>query len=227
MRRSSSFFGRLLGEFGAKRKSKKRRGASPLNRGKLAFEPLEDRSLLSVCIWDGGSTVDSKWMTKENWAGDVAPQPGDILQFAGTQRTTNHNNFPAGTSFQSIEFSGNNFTLEGNSLTLTNGSSGLNGITVDSGVTGLAISLNIALADATTIATAADVSGSPALTISGILSGSNYYACRLDDGTRCKPYMLRPPCRADSTTAPVRGWNPGRDSLPSPPPARPRRRGSP
>jgi autotransporter-associated beta strand protein len=57
--------------------------------------------------WDGGSLVDTNWMTKENWEGDVAPVSGDSLIFpAGATDTVNTNNFPAGTKFVSIVFGG-------------------------------------------------------------------------------------------------------------------------
>jgi hypothetical protein len=80
----------------------------------LSFEPLEVRTLLSVCYWDGGSEVDSNWTTPANWEGDTAPSSGDSLVFRGSQRTSTQNNFSAGTSFYSIEFAESNFSLAGN-----------------------------------------------------------------------------------------------------------------
>ena len=143
---------------------KKRRAGIPQNRRRLAFEPLEDRTLLSVCVWNGGSSANSNWRTPENWVGNAAPQPGDDLQFAGGARTSTNNDFTAGMSFDSINFSANGFSVAGNNLNLTND------ITVDSGVTGSAISLNIALGGVVT----ADVAADTDLTISGVLSGNNY-----------------------------------------------------
>ena len=131
-------------------------------RRKLAFEPLEDRSLLSVCVWNG--SVNNHWATAGNW--DVAPQPGDQLQFPGTASTSTRqmcNDFPAGTSFQSIELDGDNFSLTGNDLAVTGS------ISVASGVSGSTISLNVALAGPVAVNVA-----DTALTISGNLSGSNY-----------------------------------------------------
>src|SRR5262249_13399613 len=32
-------------------------------------------------IWDGGSGVDSNWLTAANWLGDLTPLPGDDLIF--------------------------------------------------------------------------------------------------------------------------------------------------
>ncbi|MDW8267412.1 MAG: autotransporter-associated beta strand repeat-containing protein, partial [Gemmataceae bacterium] len=58
--------------------------------------------------WDGGGTNDF-WTNPVNWVGDVAPNPNDILVFAGTLRLTNTNNFPANTPFQAIVFDATGF----------------------------------------------------------------------------------------------------------------------
>jgi autotransporter-associated beta strand protein len=125
------------------------------------MEPLEDRHLLSLCVWDGGGG-DNHWSTPLNWGADVAPVAGDDLCFAGIVQTSTQNDFTAGTSFKSIEFAASNFSLSGNDLAITDD------ITVNSGVTGSSISLNI------------DLSGTPnvnavntALAISGALSGGS------------------------------------------------------
>jgi len=172
MRRSSWSFGRMFGNFGSKPRSKKRRGANPQNRRRFTFEPLEERSLLSLCLWTGG--VGNYWNNANNWKDEsnhaVLPATGDTLQFAASPRTTTINDLPAGMSFESIKFSANGFSLAGNDLTLTSPTP-TDGIAVDSGVTGSAISLNVALAGALTV----DVVGTgDLLTISGNLSGSNY-----------------------------------------------------
>ncbi len=104
----------------------------------------------------------------------MAPQPGDQLQFGAAAQSTAHNDFPAGTSFQSIDFTAGGFTLEGNDLRLTDG------IGVASGVTGATISLDVALAGMLTIDTAENT----ALMISGNLSGSNYLT-KAGAGTLC------------------------------------------
>ena len=66
-----------------------------------ALEPLEERTLLAVSIWDGGG-ADNNWMTAANWVGDAVPSAGDDLVFAGTARKNTVNNFDAGQSFSSI-----------------------------------------------------------------------------------------------------------------------------
>ncbi len=164
MRKSATSSSRREGVFGPLGFG--RRGGhgrlKPLERRPPRFEPLEDRNLLSVCVWDGGSTADSKWTTPENWVGDVAPQAGDDLQFAGTQRTTTQNDFTAGTSFHSIEFAASSFSLTGNSITLTGG------IMVDNGVVDSVVGLNAALSGSITVNI---VSGDSSF-ITGVLSGS-------------------------------------------------------
>ncbi len=133
------------------------------------MEPLEDRSLLSVCIWTGGGTSPN-WNNADNWVNDqqppahVTPQAGNQLQFTGTPPSGGTvNDFPDGTSFESIDFASDDFALAGNAITLTGG------IAIASGVTGSTISLNVALAGPLTV----DVADTT-LAISGSLSGSNY-----------------------------------------------------
>jgi autotransporter-associated beta strand protein len=71
--------------------------------------------------WDGGGG-DAFWMTAGNWAADIAPVAGDDLVFpAGALQFTATNNFPALTSFASILLSSAGYTLQGNSITLSNG----------------------------------------------------------------------------------------------------------
>lgn len=76
--------------------------------------------------WDGGAG-DNNLSTAANWSSDVAPVAGDDLVFPAniTDRTIT-NDFSAGTSFNSIAFTGSpssdsNYTLSGNSITLVNG----------------------------------------------------------------------------------------------------------
>jgi len=69
-----------------------------------------------------GLGADTNWTTAANW--DVLPVAGDDLVFpngvpAGS--LTNNNDFPVATAFQSITFSGNGYTLNGNSITLFSG----------------------------------------------------------------------------------------------------------
>ena len=141
----SGFGGRTMR--GALRTQKRRR---------FSFESLEERSLLSVCHWTGGA--DNKWSNPQNW--DTAPQTGDALVFQGTGIATQNDLTPR-TTFSSIEFASNGFTLTGNTIWVNDS------ITVDSGVASAAISLGVALGGAVNI-NVADASSS--LTVSGILS---------------------------------------------------------
>jgi hypothetical protein len=66
--------------------------------------------------WDGGSTENNFWKTKENWVGDIAPLSGDILIFpSGAARMLNFNDYPSGTVFGSITVSGSGYHFQGNS----------------------------------------------------------------------------------------------------------------
>ena len=83
----------------------------------LRFEPLEDRRLLTVATWNGGSANDL-WSNADNWGG-TAPVAGDLLVFpAGALQTTNFNDFAAGTAFGSIDISGDSYNLTGNQVSL-------------------------------------------------------------------------------------------------------------
>jgi autotransporter-associated beta strand protein len=71
--------------------------------------------------WTGGG-ADDNWTTAANWGG-TAPSAGDDLFFPGpTPRLTPNNDFPAGTLFSSITFTGTGgYTLTGNAITLGGG----------------------------------------------------------------------------------------------------------
>src|SRR5262245_60624355 len=83
------------------------------------LEPLEERLAPATRVWDGGSPLNGNWSTAANWVGDVAPVPGvDDLQFPSTAaRKANTNDF-VGATFLGIAFTGSNYVLGGNGLTL-------------------------------------------------------------------------------------------------------------
>src|SRR5262245_8274483 len=83
------------------------------------LEALEDRLAPVTRCWDGGSLLNSNWSTAANWVGDVAPVPGvDDLQFPATAaRKANTNDF-VGATFLGLAFTGSNYVLGGNPLTL-------------------------------------------------------------------------------------------------------------
>ncbi len=159
MQRLVSTWERVFGKLRSKRRGKKGKGLSTQKFRRLVGEPLEERTLLSLCVWDGGGT-DNKWTTAANWVGDVAPVRGDDLRFSGAVQTDTENDYTAGTSFRSINFAASGFEITGNNLTLTNN------ITVNSGVTGSTISAGIGLDGTTTINVV-----NTSLTIFGVISG--------------------------------------------------------
>jgi fibronectin-binding autotransporter adhesin len=80
----------------------------------------------AVRTWDGGA-ADGTWMNATNWAGDVAPSAGDDLVFpAGAAQLTCNNNFPAGTTFNSIII-GAPYDFTGHSIALNAGILATNG----------------------------------------------------------------------------------------------------
>ncbi len=71
--------------------------------------------------WDGGGG-DNNWTTAANWVGDVAPAAGVDLVFpSGAARTSNVNDFSAGTVFRSITVGGPGYELNANGIRITGG----------------------------------------------------------------------------------------------------------
>jgi autotransporter-associated beta strand protein len=68
--------------------------------------------------WDGGNQFNNNWTAPANWAGDVAPAPGDELIFPdGVADTSTVNNFPAGTKFNKITFQAT-YVVDGNRIVI-------------------------------------------------------------------------------------------------------------
>src|SRR5207244_2125933 len=90
-------------------------------RRPFRFLRLEDRLAPAVATWDGGG-ADNRWMTAANWAGDVAPQPGDDLVFpSGAAQLTNVNDFAAGTEMNSLAVHSGGYQISRNLITLSAG----------------------------------------------------------------------------------------------------------
>ena len=77
-------------------------------------------SVVAIRTWDGGSTANNLWTTKENWVGDVAPLPGDNLVFpTGTKQLENVNDSPSTTVFGSITVSDSGYHFQTNDSSST------------------------------------------------------------------------------------------------------------
>jgi autotransporter-associated beta strand protein len=62
---------------------------------------------MATSIWTGASPIDANFTTPGNWSGNIAPSPGDDLQFpVSAANLRPNNNFASGTSFNSITFTG-------------------------------------------------------------------------------------------------------------------------
>jgi RHS repeat-associated protein len=159
-----------------------------VHQRKMIFESLEDRQLMATMTWDGGG-ADGNWTTAANWATNVAPTAGDDLVFTGNVRTTNNNNFAAGTTFNSITFnaSAGNFTISGNQITLNGG----NDITVVAGTQWfqnpfvLSSTSNVDV-QATSLAMTGVVSGSGGFTKTGIYGFDLHAANTFSGGVTIK-----------------------------------------
>jgi fibronectin-binding autotransporter adhesin len=92
--------------------------------------------------WTG--TVSGSWSNPANWGGTL-PVAGDDLVFpAGALNTTNTNDFPSGTSFQSMSFAAA-YSIGGNAVTI-----GAGGITSSAGVVTIALPLQLGAAQSWT-----------------------------------------------------------------------------
>lgn len=101
-------------------RTQQQRSAVRRRNRRLFLESLEQRSLLATMTWDGSSSVN--WTDAANWVGDIAPAAGDDLFFpAGAANLTNNNDFPAGTSFNTILFMGGGYNITGNAISLAGG----------------------------------------------------------------------------------------------------------
>ncbi len=83
------------------------------------FAPIP--SLAATATWTGQGG-DDHWTTAANWAGSVAPSPGDDLVFPdNVAQLTSQNDFASNTAFNSLSFSGAGYTVSGNRIVLANG----------------------------------------------------------------------------------------------------------
>ncbi len=100
-----------------------RRSPRPAHFARLVLEPLEERLTPAATHTWTGLGANANWTTSANWTnGPVVA--GDSLVFSdtGAAQPSSNNNFPAGTAFGSIAFSGSTaYTLTGNGLTLNAG----------------------------------------------------------------------------------------------------------
>ena len=96
---------------------------------RLAAAPATD-------TWSS-TPVGVNWNSTDWTGGNAPPQAGDSLVFATSTQTTLNNNFPGGTAFNGITFSGGSaFTLNGNSVLLSGAVNGNTiGIANNSGLT--------------------------------------------------------------------------------------------
>lgn len=97
-------------------------------------------------VWSGLG-ANNLWATAENWVGDAIPALGDALEFpAGAFRRTNQNNFPIGTTFDSIRFSGNDeYSLGGSAVVLLGGISATSSAPTQHFINGMNMSLGEAV----------------------------------------------------------------------------------
>jgi len=83
---------------------------------------LDDDAVQSLETWTGGDNNNSNWTTNSNWSGAGGAGPDDDLIFPQTaSRKTNVNNFAINTSFNTLTFTGRDYSITGNQIILANG----------------------------------------------------------------------------------------------------------
>ena len=88
----------------------------------LIFAPKVVRAAIDTCTWDGSSSAN--WSDGANWSGcdnGGVPEDGDALIFpVGASNTTNTNDI-VGLDLDMITYSGSNYSVTGNAISLTGG----------------------------------------------------------------------------------------------------------
>ena len=85
----------------------------------LAIGPVS--SIAVTKTWTGASMADAHWSRADNWSPGGAPVDGDDLVFPdAAARKTNNNDLPV-VSIDSMTFSGGNYLVQGNAISLVSG----------------------------------------------------------------------------------------------------------
>jgi autotransporter-associated beta strand protein len=169
MRRSSWSLSRLFGRSKAKRTCKGGCAATCRKGRDLRFEALEERQLLSIS-WSGLGN-NNLWSNGANWVGGVAPTAGADVVFSGSTRTATQNDLSY--ALKSVTFSSSNFSISGNTVSLTAG------ITTNSGVSGTSISSGVSF----TGSAAVTVGYGSNLSLGGAISETNGLALHVYSGS--------------------------------------------
>src|SRR5262249_5673141 len=104
-----------------KAKRGRRKAAPPRPYSKLHLELLEHRLAPATHTWIGG-VPGNAWSNDGNWMEGMAPMVGEanvVLIFGPTTFLTSTNDI-TGLTVQTITFSANGYTVNGNAITLTN-----------------------------------------------------------------------------------------------------------
>ncbi|MGL4555818.1 MAG: beta strand repeat-containing protein, partial [Gemmataceae bacterium] len=124
------------------------------------LEGLETR--LAPATWDGGG-VTNNWSDRFNWVGDVAPVTGNPIVFPATNvdptSKNNVNDFADNRAFSGVQFTGQGFTVTGQSIQILGG-------TVSAGTGTNALNLDVNFSTLT-------LSSGGTLTLGGVLAGGN------------------------------------------------------
>ncbi|MGA2443444.1 MAG: autotransporter-associated beta strand repeat-containing protein [Tepidisphaeraceae bacterium] len=124
----------------------------------------------ATSIWTGSSGIDNNWNTGTNWSGGSPGANADVV-FPVASVTASNNNISS-LQLNSLTFTGSNYALTGNALTLGSTTSGSGFISVNANAANNSAVFDIALAGAAGNTQFFTVNTGAALTLSGQLSGS-------------------------------------------------------
>lgn len=89
--------------------------------GTIYLSATDDRPEAAK-TWTGGDNNDPNWTSNGNWSGVGGAGAGDDLTFPqSASRKSNSNDFAVNTSFNSLNFTGGGYTINGNQMFLAGG----------------------------------------------------------------------------------------------------------
>lgn len=149
-----------------------------IRRRRLGLELLEGRIAPASRVWDGGGGSDNRWSIAANWDSDTPIAAGDDLTFPGgaVSQKNSVNDLVAGTVINKLTFSGSDYSISGNKITLGNTVTGSGSIVANTNTSNNTLALPILLGGGPGQGQDISIAAGAVLTISGSVSSNNAVA---------------------------------------------------